>query len=88
MLFSGETFNQRKARLLGDIRKSRDALKLYQKCMVTFPNQVQGFAELVVLEKELLNDVLLEIIELKRWRNKIGIGVDDEFTGLQTKKSS
>jgi len=87
MLISGETFNQRKAGLFEEVRKSQAAIKLYQKCAKTFPSQVREWAETITLEKELLMHIMNEIVALKKWRIKIGIGEDDEWTGLQTKTS-
>lgn len=86
MLYAGETFNQRKRLILEDIKRSRESIKLYQSCAAKFPNQRDGWNETIQLERGLYDQYVQDLIELKKWRNKIGIGEDEPYE-LQRKKS-
>lgn len=79
MLLIGETFNERKKRILRDIKRSLGSMQLYQKCTVTFPNLRKEFYETLALERELYDSYVQELIELKKWRNKTGIGEDEQY---------
>lgn len=83
MLYKGETFNERKTELLRDLKKSREDLSLFQRCVKTFGRQWQ---ETVDLEREYFQSILDKIIALKKWRNKEGISDDDQF-GIQSQTS-
>lgn len=64
-----EMYREQKQLLLDRITKSKEALQLYQKCVVTFGRE---WFETIALEKELFNELVQDLIALKRWFIKNG----------------
>lgn len=77
MLEYGETFKMRKEQILFDIRWSADMLSILQRCIITFPKQVDDFRQTTLDMKEYNQAKVQELIALKRWRMKNNIKEDE-----------
>lgn len=81
MLEGSETFKQRKALLLNDVKTTRTLLHLLQDCRRKFGTDKQKSAEwtaTIRITTELFTIEYNKIIELEKWKKKVGIGDDEE----------
>lgn len=67
MLVKGETFNQRKAQILEDIKLSRQLITACNKC---YPANKELANIVINLQQQLIKNAINELVELRKWQNK------------------
>jgi hypothetical protein len=62
-------YNERKEGIMADLKKSREDLRLFQRCKLKFG---KAWEETINLEKEWFNSRKQDLIKLKKWWGKHG----------------
>lgn len=79
MLYKGETFNERKRAILKDMLWTKRAITDEQAHPPKWPHHYPLYQETLTLYKELFHKYLNELVALKKWRVKEGIGEDEQY---------
>lgn len=88
MLISFETFNNRKIKLLDNLKSTRSLLRVLADCKRTFGTtklEADNWQQTITATRQLFKREYDELLELARWRKKVGIGDDEEYRVFEQK---
>lgn len=85
MLTIGETYNERKATILENIKVCRDLIRATNETIRKYPSVRDDGLEVIQNENNTIKDYLQELVELERWRIAHGLAKDEPYQLNQPK---